>query len=76
MTMGPGKYDAECTMVRERTKARAAVVLVLGGTHGSGFATQIAASPADAADVARALAMTLRAAAEQLESDARRLGDA
>jgi hypothetical protein len=59
MTMGPGKYDAECTMVRERTKARAAVVLVLGGTHGSGFATQIAASPA-----------------EQLESDARRLGDA
>ena len=38
--VGPGKYDAHCTRVREETQADAVIVIVLGGTRGSGFACQ------------------------------------
>ncbi len=38
---GPGKYDRLCTLVRERAKARGAVVIVLRGEHGSGFSVQV-----------------------------------
>lgn len=40
MEEGPGKYDDVCTLVRETTKAQAAVVLVLNGDRGSGFSVQ------------------------------------
>lgn len=40
MPIGPGKYDQLCTMVREATKANAAIVIVLGGINGSGFSAQ------------------------------------
>lgn len=38
--LGPGKYDQECTLVRERTQAAGVVVLVLNGERGSGFSVQ------------------------------------
>jgi hypothetical protein len=38
--MGPGKYDDECTLVRERTSASGVVVIVIGGNKGNGFACQ------------------------------------
>jgi len=38
--MGPGKYDYICTEVRERTNARAALVVVIGGDLGDGFSIQ------------------------------------
>jgi len=37
---GPGKYDEECTLVRERTGASTVVMIVLGGSRGSGFSVQ------------------------------------
>lgn len=40
MPVGPGKYDEEATIVRERTRAHTAVVIVLGGLHGTGFSVQ------------------------------------
>lgn len=40
MALGEGKYDDLCTLVRERAKAHGAIVLVLGGEHGSGFSVQ------------------------------------
>lgn len=40
MAIGPGKYDEICTIVREDTNARAAVVIILGGRYGSGFSVQ------------------------------------
>lgn len=36
----PGKYDKECTMVRERTKAQAVLLVVMHGERGSGFSVQ------------------------------------
>ena len=38
--IGPGKYDDLCTHVREETQAHCAIVIVLGGTRGSGFSVQ------------------------------------
>ena len=40
MAIGPGKYDDLCTMVRDKAKARAALVIVLGGKKGNGFSCQ------------------------------------
>jgi hypothetical protein len=40
MPVGPGKYDDLATLVREQADAKAVVVIVLGGTAGSGFSVQ------------------------------------
>lgn len=40
MPRGPGKYDDVCTLVRTRTLARGVVVIVIGGSRGSGFSVQ------------------------------------
>jgi len=40
MALGPGKYDPLATYVRESTHARGVVLLVVGGSHGSGFSVQ------------------------------------
>lgn len=44
MPTGPGKYDDLCTLVREGAQAQGAVVIVLNGNRGSGFAVQHAGS--------------------------------
>src|SRR3954471_8087554 len=41
MTIGAGKYDGLCGLVRRKAKALAAVVIVLDGTKGSGFSVQV-----------------------------------
>ena len=43
MPMGPGKYDAECTMMRERLQADGVVLIVFGGVKGTGFDAQLSA---------------------------------
>jgi hypothetical protein len=40
MPVGPGKYDADCTEIRERTKAEGVLLAVFGGEKGSGFSVQ------------------------------------
>lgn len=40
MSIGPGKYDELCTVVREGAQAEGAVVIVIGGNRGSGFSVQ------------------------------------
>lgn len=40
MAMGPGKYDALCTYVRETAKAKGAIVIVIDGEKGFGFSVQ------------------------------------
>lgn len=40
MAIGPGKYDAECTWVRQRLGARAVLLVVAGGIKGQGFSVQ------------------------------------
>lgn len=63
MTIGPGKYDAECTSVHESTKASSVVLIVLGGDRGDGF------SVTATADVVWAMPDMLREIAKQLEID-------
>ena len=38
--IGPGKYDEICTMVREKTSAKAVLVIVIEGDKGTGFSCQ------------------------------------
>jgi len=40
--MGPGRYDDECTMAREATKAHTIFLIVFGGEKGDGFSAQTA----------------------------------
>ncbi len=40
MALGPGKYDRECTQVRQSTDAEAVVVIVINGNRGAGFSVQ------------------------------------
>ena len=40
MSTGPGKYDDEATALRERAKASMVVVVVIGGSKGTGFSVQ------------------------------------
>jgi hypothetical protein len=40
MPLGPGKYDALCTHVREQTKARGVLLIVIDGDQGAGFSCQ------------------------------------
>lgn len=42
MPIGPGKFDEECTRIREATNAAACVLMVFGDTPGSsGFSVQL-----------------------------------
>lgn len=63
MPTGPGKYNAECTQVRERLGALGVVLLVIGGPTGSGFSVQVPQ------DEMLNLAKALRVIAEQVEKD-------
>lgn len=40
MAVGPGKYDDLCTLVRERAQAQGVIIVVFGGSKGSGFSCQ------------------------------------
>lgn len=40
MPAGPGKYDDLATWVREQAQARAVIVMVVGGSKGSGVSVQ------------------------------------
>ncbi len=37
----PGKYDPECTAAREACDADGALLIVIGGDRGDGFAAQL-----------------------------------
>lgn len=71
MAFGAGKYDALATLVRRKAMAQVAMVIVVNGNKGSGFATQMGANNGwDAALTTRTLAKALRHIADQMEKDA------
>lgn len=41
MTVGPGKYDAALTELREKIGARGAALIVVEGDQGHGFSVQL-----------------------------------
>lgn len=61
--LGPGKYDAECTQVRESTNAAGVVLIVLDGDRGHGFSTQAPLG------LLVGLPGLLRSLADQIEGD-------
>jgi len=66
MALGPGKYDDECTKVREAIGADGVLLVVVSGSKGSGFACQ--------ADYATTLALPdiLEHIAQQIRQDGKR----
>ncbi|HEV8189505.1 MAG TPA: hypothetical protein VGP83_17250 [Pyrinomonadaceae bacterium] len=60
MAVGPGKYDAACTKVREETGG-SVLLCVISGIYGSGFSVQ--ATPYVAAHIVE----ILRSTADQIE---------
>jgi hypothetical protein len=40
MALGPGKYDAVCTVARDLAAAEGVLLIVLNGKLGSGFSVQ------------------------------------
>lgn len=63
--IGPGKYDDLCTLVRKSANAAGAVVIILDGKIGDGFACQ------GPLILTRALPGILRDVANQIEEDAK-----
>lgn len=74
MSLGPGKYDDLCTLVREMAQAKACVLIIGDGARGHGFSAQIAVGDLiGAIEVTQHLAKVLRDAADQMQADARRM---
>jgi hypothetical protein len=38
--IGPGQYDDLCTLVRDKSNATGAIIIVIDGAQGSGFSCQ------------------------------------
>jgi len=66
MTWGPGKYDDECTAVREQTRAAAVLLCIVNGIKGSGFSLQTLGNPAGM-ELLADLPEVLRNLAKQIE---------
>ena len=75
MTTGPGVYDVECTVVRERTRAAGVLLLVIEGDRGNGFSAQfthptlVGAIPQLLRQIADEMARDAEATALQEEDD-------
>jgi hypothetical protein len=66
MSNGPGKYDSVLTEARARTNAAGAVLIIMGGNQGDGFAVQVAP------DYLFKLPTMLRYMADQIDADLER----
>ncbi len=64
MTIGAGKYDDICTMVRSTTDAEMVLLIIARGNRGEGFSVQCT-DPQLLAD----LPGVLRSVADQIEAD-------
>lgn len=65
--IGAGKYDEECTKLRENTKAKGVIIMVVDGNKGEGFSVQ--ATP----DVMPSLPAILRKIADDMEANIKEL---
>jgi hypothetical protein len=68
MAEGPGKYDAEATMVMQSTNATCVIVWVYGGDRGEGFAVQTSDLT-----LLRTIPGIMRSMADQIEEDAAKI---
>jgi hypothetical protein len=63
MAAGGGKYDEECTEIREKTQSKGVLLIVIDGIKGGGFSAQM--TPEHMAKMPG----VLRIVAEQIERD-------
>lgn len=64
MVQGPGKYDALCGEVMVKSNAECAIVIIIGGNKGNGFAVQT-----HDLRITEGLPELLRTLADQIEGD-------
>lgn len=70
MPLGPGKYDAICTVVREETNAQAAIVIIIGGNKGTGFSCQSAGGPLqDLPEILETVARQMRESMKDIDGN-------
>jgi hypothetical protein len=68
MTIGPGKYDEEATLVQQRTQASGVLLIILSGDKGNGFS--LASFDIQATlEITLNLPALLREMADQIETD-------
>jgi len=63
MSIGPGKYDLETTMVQKETNAQGVILIIIDGKRGSGFSVQATL------EVTLAIPGMLRTIADKMEAD-------
>ena len=63
MALGPGKYDDLATLIRKQAAAQGVIVMVFGGTLGSGFSVQASA------EITLGLPALLRQMADDIQRD-------
>jgi len=63
MSLGPGKYDLETTMVQKETNAQGVILIIIDGKRGSGFSVQATL------EVTLAIPGMLRTIADKMEAD-------
>ena len=70
---GPGKYDKECTDLREATKAAVAIAVIIDGRHGHGFSCQADLTNITGEQMMFKIPNGLRMVADQMEKDFKEL---
>jgi hypothetical protein len=63
MSLGPGKYDLETTMVQKKTNAQGVILIIIDGKRGSGFSVQATL------EVTLDIPGMLRTIADEMEAD-------
>ena len=67
---GPGKYDAICTKALLAAQAQCALLIILDGEHGHGFSVNFTNQ-----SYVERLPAILRSIADQIEHDAKAIGN-
>lgn len=74
MSLGPGgKYDKECEELAEKLEAEATLLMVGGGSRGSGFSMTIRAKTRHPLTILQATVLVLEDTARQVRADIARL---
>lgn len=73
MSLGPGgRYDKECELITASVSSDATVLIVLGGTRGSGFSMTINAQKVNPLRAMRVVSDALEHVARQIRGDIQR----
>lgn len=72
---GQGRYDPECSGMLVQTSADVLLLVVLGGSKGSGFSMSVNVRKVQTVPALEKIVAALRSAADQIEKDLRALSN-